>query len=685
MINLTDNHKGKWVVTSAWPYVNATPHLGNLIGSTLSADVFARFLRMNGEEVVFVSGSDSHGTPISIEAKKLNVPAEDLAFKYHKEIKDLHEKWMISFDNYTITHNPTHIELVKKIYLDVEKNGYVLQKEIESLYCENDNLFLPDRFVEGTCPNCKEDGARGDQCDKCQKLLTPVELIKPICAICGSVPVIKKTRHWYLDLPKLQDRLKKLIEENEIIPPNARKMCLNSITEGLPQRGITRDLQWGIGAPFKGAENKVIYVWLEAVLGYITAVKEWAEKIVNDPSKFDYFWKDPNTKTVFFIGKDNIIFHLILFPGLLIAYNEDKNDAEKFVLPYNVSSTEFLMMGSEKLSKSRGIGMGIDEALELAPLDYWRFYLLFNRPETSDTSFLWSEFENNMKTLNDNIGNFIHRTLTFIEKQFGSRIPEKTNSDDIDKKFIEKINNISQEVGESLINFKLRKAIRDIVNFGKEGNIYLNDKAPWHLIKKDKKAAGHVFNICAQAVYALAVLLGPFIPETSENILSYLNASKLADVEWDSITENSVKIGQNIKKPKPLFQKLEIEEIKNKYKKLKEEKPKKGGKDLISYEDFQKLDIRVALVEKVEKVPKADKLYKLSISLGTEKRTIVAGLAEYYKANELEGKKIIILANLEPRKLKGITSQGMLLAADFEDNVSILVPDKDIEPGANVR
>jgi methionyl-tRNA synthetase len=685
VINLTKNPKGKWVVTSAWPYVNATPHLGNLIGSTLSADVFARFLRMKGEEVVFVSGSDSHGTPVSVEAKKLQVPAEDLAFKYHNIIKDLHEKWQISFDNYTITHNPTHIEFVKKLYLDVQKNGYVKEKEIESLYCENDNLFLPDRFVEGTCPNCKEDGARGDQCDKCQKLITPLELIKPKCAICGNAPIIKKTRHWYLDLPKLQDELRILIEQNEIIPANARNMCLNSLAEGIPERAITRDLEWGIPAPFKGAENKVIYVWFEAVIGYITAVKEWAETMIKKPEMFDSFWEDPKTRTVYFIGKDNIIFHLIIFPGLLIAYNKDKKDSEKLVLPYNVSSTEFLMMGTEKLSKSRGVGIGIDEALELAPLDYWRFYLLFNRPETSDTSFLWSEFGNNLKTLNDNIGNFIHRTLTFIERQFNSKIPEKIEHDQTDKTFIEKVDTISHKVGESLINFKIRKAIRDIVNFAKEGNVYLNEKAPWHLIKEDKKAAGHVFNICAQAVYALAVLLSPFIPETSEKILSYLNAPKLADIKWDSVTKDSVKSGQKILKPKPLFQKLEIEDIKSKYKKLKEGNLKEGGKELISYDDFQKLDIRVALVEKVEKVPKADKLYKLSIDLGTEKRTIVAGLAEFYKVKELEGKKIIVLTNLEPRKLRGITSEGMLLAADFEDKVSILIPDKDIPIGANIR
>jgi methionyl-tRNA synthetase len=685
VINLTSKPKGKWVVTSAWPYVNATPHLGNLIGSTLSADVFARFLRMNGEEVVFVSGSDSHGTPISVEAKRRGVPAEELAVKYHKIIKALHKKWQISFDNYTITHNPTHIEYVKKMYLDIQKNGYVKEKEMESLYCENDNLFLPDRFVEGTCPNCKDDGARGDQCDKCQKLLTPLELIKPRCAICGNTPVIKKTKHWYLNLPKLQDRLKKLIDENKIIPPNARNMCLNSIVEGLPERAITRDLEWGIPAPFKGAEQKTVYVWFEAVLGYITAVKEWADNIIKEPERFNSFWKDPNTKTVYFIGKDNIIFHLIVFPGLLMAFNEDKEDNEKLVLPYNVSSTEFLMMGSEKLSKSRGVGIGIDEALELAPLEYWRFYLLFNRPETSDTPFLWSEFENNMKTLNDNIGNFIHRTLTFIEKQFNSTIPVKIESVETDIKFIEKINTISQQVGDSLQNFKIRKAIRDIVNFGKEGNIFLNERSPWHLIKENKEAAGHVFNICAQAVYALAIILGPFIPDTSEKILSYLNAPKLSELSWDSISGDSIKAGQKIKKPQPLFQKLEIGEVKEEYKKLKEGKPKKGGKELVSYEEFKKLDIRVALVESVEKVPKADKLYKLSIALGDEKRTLVAGLAEKYKPDELKGKKIVILANLEPRKLRGIQSDGMLLAAVDGDIVSVLTPDKEIPSGAKIE
>ncbi len=683
---MTTTNKTKWVITSAWPYVNAIPHLGTMIGSVLSADIFARYLRLKGDEVVFVSGSDSHGTPVAVAAKKQNVAVEELATRNHEITKNLFKEWKISYDNYTITHNPTHIKFVQEFYLDVQKNGYILEKEIESLYCEKDNLFLPDRFVEGICPHCGFEDARGDQCDNCQKLLTPLELKKPRCVICDNTPEIRKTKHWYLNFPKLQDRLKKLIEDNKIIPQNARQMCLNSIAEGLPERAITRDLEWGIPAPFKGADDKTIYVWFEAVLGYVSAVKEWADKLVNQPNKFDYFWKEDNTKTVYFIGKDNIIFHLIVFPGLLMAYNEDKTEKEKLVLPYNVSSTEFLMYENDKFSKSRGVGIWIDEALELAPLDYWRFNLIYNRPEKSDTSFLWSEFANNIKTLNDVIGNFIHRILTFLNKQFKSTIPNRIRFDDLDREFVTRLKSIGNLVGELLDKFELRRALREIVNFGRDGNVYLNNKAPWHLIKKDKNAAGHVFNLCAQAVYALAILLAPFIPDTSEKILDYLNIpEKLNQLSWNSINENALKEGHKIKVPMPIFQKLEINELKEKLSQIRKNKRKQGVKKLVSYEDFKKLDIRVALIEKVEKVPKADKLYKLFVDLGTEKRTLVAGLAEHYKADELIGKKIVILTNLEPRKLRGILSEGMLLAAVEGDKVSILTPDKDLPSGAKVE
>jgi len=685
IITLGDSYKEKWIVTSAWPYINAIPHLGNLIGSVLSADVFARFLRLRGDEVVFVSGSDMHGTPVAVAAKKSGKSTEELANQNHEIIKNLFDKWEISFDNYTHTHNPTHMKFVQDFYINIQKNGYIFEKEIDSLFCEKDNLFLPDRFVEGTCPHCGYESARGDQCDNCQKLLTPLELKEPRCTICGNPPKIKKTRHWYLDFPKLQEKLKEFLEKNNVLSNNVKQMCLNSISEGLPARAITRDLEWGIPAKFKGAENKTIYVWFEAVLGYISAVKEWADKIIKDPKKFDYFWKDKNAKSIYFIGKDNIIFHLIIFPGLLIAYNEDKEEDEKFTLPYNVSSTEWLMFENQKFSKSRGVGIWINEAIELAPVDYWRFNLIYNRPETSDTSFLWSEFGNSIKTLNDNIGNFIHRTLTFINKQFNSIVPERINLDEIDEKFIKKINNIGNEIQEDFLNFKLRKAARDIVNFGKECNIYLNEKAPWHLLKKNKKAAGHVFNICIQAVHALSILLAPIIPSTSRKIREYLNLQPDKNFNWNSINDKAIKAGYKIKKSIPLFEKLDIEELKAKLKLIREKKEKGENMETISYDYFQKLDIRVALVESVEKVPKADKLYKLTIDIGTEKRTIVAGLAKFYKADELLGKKIIVLTNLEPRKLRGVLSKGMLLAADDGKNVSILTIDKDIPQGSKIR
>ncbi|MFX1396585.1 MAG: methionine--tRNA ligase [Promethearchaeota archaeon] len=679
-----NKNKQKWVVTSAWPYVNAIPHLGNMIGSVLSADVFARYLRSKGDEVVFVSGSDAHGTPVAVEAKKKNLEAKVLASKNHAIIKDLFEKWNISYDNYTETHNLTHQEFVQYFYLEVQNNNFVKEREIESFYCEKDDLFLPDRFIEGVCPHCSDENARGDQCDKCQKLLTPTELKQPRCVICNNPPVIKKTRHWYMEFPKLQEELANLIEKNDIIPPNAKTVCLNSIKEGLPERSITRDLEWGIPAKFEGAENKTIYVWFEAVLGYISAVKEWAEKIIKKPKKFQYFWNDPWTKTVFFIGKDNIIFHLIVFPGLLLAYNKGKKLEDQFVLPYNVSSTEFLMYENDKFSKSRGVGIWIDQALELAPVDYWRFSLIYSRPEKSDTSFLWSEFENHLKTLNDNIGNFIHRTLTFTYNKFNKVIPKKNQLDEIDSNFIERIDKISEEVGNLIEKFKLKKALKTIVNFSREGNVYLNTKAPWKMENKDE--AGHIFYICAQAVYALAILLGPFIPGTSQKILEFLNISKdINKIAWNSISQDSISEGTEIKKPKPLFQKLEIEKLKEKCeKKMNNKIISEDNNNIITYDDFSKLDLRIGLVEEVEKVAKADELLKLTVDIGTEKRVIVAGLAEHYKEEDLKGKKIVVLTNLAPRKLRGISSQGMLLAADDGKNVRFLTPESDLPPGSKI-
>ncbi len=684
-----DDAKMKWVCTSAWPYVNAIPHLGNMIGSVLSSDIFARYLRSKGEDVVFVSGSDMHGTPAAVAAKKQNITPDELTKKNHQIIKDLFEKWQISYDNYTQTHNPIHIKFVQEFYLEIQKNGFIFEKEIESFYCQHDSFFLPDRFIVGTCPYCGFEGARGDQCDSpaCGKLLEPTELIRPRCNICGNEPILKKTNHWYLDFPKLENELEKFVKDNEIIPANARSACLNSIKEGLPERAITRDLEWGIPAPFKGAENKTIYVWFEAVLGYISAVKEWAEKIEKDKSKFEYFWNDKNTRSVYFIGKDNIIFHLLIFPGLILAYNKNKPEPERFELPYNVSSTEFLMYENDKFSKSRGKGIWIDEALELAPLDYWRFNLIFNRPEKSDTSFLWSEFQNNINVLNDVVGNFIHRTFTFIDRYFGGIVTPMGETDDADAIFLSSMKNIGSVVGDLIEQFELKKALKEVISIAREANVYLTEKAPWHLIKGDKEKTGHVLNICIQFVHNLGILLEPFIPDSSKAIFHYLNVNTEKErPKWPQISGTAIKAGHKIKKPKPIFQKLDVEDLKLKLKETRDAKAEKPEvseikkKQIVSYDEFKKLDIRVAKIIDAEPIAKTDNLVKLKIDLGFEQRTLVAGLAQIYNIEELKGKKIVVLTNLGSRKMKGVLSQGMLLAAvDDDGNVSLLTYDKDKE------
>ncbi|MCP4760998.1 MAG: methionine--tRNA ligase, partial [archaeon] len=636
MVN--SNKKRKWVVTSAWPYVNATPHLGNMIGSVLSSDVFARYLRLKGDEVVFVSGSDAHGTPIAVAAIKEGMESEELATIKHKEIIKIFEDWNISYDNYTTTHNPTHIKFVQEFYKKVQENGFVKIKENEAYYCPECDFFLPDRFIEGTCPHCNTPGARGDQCDfsSCGKVLEPEQLIDPYCNICKirkreklTTPIKKTTKHWYMDFPKIQKQIRKFIDDNKIIPPNSRSMCLNSIDKGLPERSITRDLKWGIpaGPAFEGADEKTIYVWFEAVLGYISAVKEWAEKIQNKPELFEYFWNDPETKSVYFIGKDNIIFHLMVFPGLILAYNEDQEEKNKFPMPFNVSSTEFLNYENDKFSKSRGVGIWTDEALELASVDYWRYSLIRNRPEGRDVSFIWAEFERNINEMNDKIGNFVHRAFTFIYKKFDGKVPPIVKLDEDDKYIIELIKKAPEEVGNLIENFHLKDALGKIVSIASEGNVYLNKKAPWKLMKENKPMAGQIFNICAQLSRTLAILLSPFCPESSDKILSNIGCKECVDeLIWDSAGELAIDEGQEVKLPKPIFQKIDLKELFDQLIEIRKKKgetfkipesvagsilKKKDGKKnnakkskdkKIQYKFFQKFNLRTAKVKSIEKI-----------------------------------------------------------------------------------
>ncbi len=676
--------KEKWIVTSAWPYAYGIPHLGNLIGSVLSADVFARYLRTKGAEVVFVSGSDEHGTPNAAAAIKQGLKPKELTDIIHKSISELFHKWEISFDNYTRTHNPVHIEFTQDFYRNVYDNGFIFTKEIEMLYCPQDKLFLPDRYVEGKCPHCGAN-ARGDQCESCDRLLEPTELIEPLCNICNkTTPIIRKTKHWYFDFKKFEEPLKEFIESHPVIPDNARNWCLGILREGLKPRAITRDLKWGIPAPFPGSEGKSIYVWFEAVLGYVSATKQWAEQ-TDKPAYWKDFWFDKNTKTVFFIGKDNIPFHLLIFPALLLATKLD------YVLPYNVSSTEYLQYDGQKFSKSHNIGIWIDEALELAPADYWRYSLIASRPELKDVSFSLSELATYVNSdLNDVLGNFIHRTLTFITNYFQGKVPERGPLDDEDKKLIEALKEIPQVVAELIEAFKFKAALREIIGLARKGNNYLSVKEPWHQIKTDKAKTGTSLNLAIQLVRSLAILLSPFIPDSSKQIWDLLNIKReFTDVLWNEVAQSSIPSGHEIPSPKPLFFKIKAKKLKAKLDALRQqEKAEKDRQipslDQITIEDFKKLDIRIGKIVELHPIKGADKLIKLVIDVGARKIQCIAGIKPFYKPQELMGKLIAVLVNLQPTKLKGVLSEGMILAAVKEDTIKVLVPDGEIEIGSKI-
>jgi len=538
---------GKWIINSAWPYVNSVPHLGTFI-HLLSADVYTRYLRLKGEEVIAVTGSDEHGTPIEVEAISKGVPPKQLTDEIHKQICNLLDVYNIRFDNYTRTENPVHIRYTQDLYRKVYANGYVYTENVNLPYCERDQRFLPDRFVEGTCPHCAYEQARGDQCESCGRVLDPLELIRPKCVFCGSTPTVKSSTHWFFDLPKFRDKLLRLVQENKQLPENARNFSLKWLEEGLKPRALTRDNKWGIPAPFPGAEGKTICVWLEAVLGYVSASIEWAEKS-GKPDAWKEFWFDKQTKNVHFIGKDNIPFHVIIFPSLLLATHED------YVLPWQVSSTEFILFEGQKFSKSKKVGVWIDEALKVAPAEYWRYILIAIRPEARDANFTWRDFEAHINSeLNDVLGNFVHRTLTFVNNQFDSKIPEPHELDEKDEALKNRIESSPLKVGSLFDQFQLRSALGEIIELARAGNQYLSEREPWHLIKKDKDKASTTLYFATQLVGSISILISPVLPETAQHIRDQLNLTH--DVKWSDAGKLELEVGHIIGKATPLFHKV---------------------------------------------------------------------------------------------------------------------------------
>jgi methionyl-tRNA synthetase len=522
----------------------------------LSADVFARYSRLKGDEVVMVSGSDEHGTPIEVEAIRLGIHPKELTDRNHAKVVELFKKWGISFDNYTRTENPTHKQFVTDTLTKIHKNGYIFAQETEMLYCKHCKRFLPDRFVEGKCPYCNNEKARGDQCDACGRLLETTLLIDPYCVICNGKPTVKKTKHWYFDLPKLSQALTDYLNSNKQLSNSTKRFSLSLLKEGLKPRAVTRDVEWGIPAPFPGAEGKTIYVWVEAVLGYVSATIEYFKNQSN-PEKWKEFWLNKNAKSLYFIGKDNIPFHTIILPALLLASGEDYN------LPWNVSATEFLQFKGEKASKSHRIGIFIDEALQLFPADYWRYFLMASRPETKDANFSWQLFTERINAdLNDSLGNFIHRTLTFIKAQFDGEVPRSETLEDNARQILDALKEKVKEIAEEIEDCKLQAAANTVIAISRMGNQYLNENEPWNLIKKDRSQAATILCAATQIVKALAIVSAPFIPFAAEEIWKTLNLKgSVHEQKWEEALK-PLPAHHKIAKAKPLFRKIEEDERK---------------------------------------------------------------------------------------------------------------------------
>jgi len=645
--------------------------LGTLL-PVLSADVVARYHRLKGDEVVFVSGSDEHGTPIEVEAIRQGIQPKELTDRNHKMVSDLFEKYGISFDNYTRTENPTHIDFVRETWKKIEENGYVFTQEMELPYCERCDRFLPDRFVEGKCPICGYEEARGDQCEKCGRLLDPVELLEPHCTICRTKPVIRKVVHWYFDLPKFKDQLLAYIESNKQLPDNARNFSLNLLKEGLKTRPITRDTKWAIPAPFKGAKDKTIYDWFENVLGYVSATLEYFES-QRQTEKWKDYWFGKDARTLFFIGKDNILFHTLFLPALLLATHDDYN------LPWNVSTNEWLTFKGRSMSKSRRVGIWLDEALELFPAAYWRYVIMSIRPETKDSNFTWKIFREKVNSdLNDTIGNFIHRTLIFLNRFFKGAIPEAKELTKDDRRILQRIEALVETIDQNLDHFLLQAALRSITRLTRLGNKYLNEKQPWKTIKADPESAANALYVTAQVANALSVVIEPFMPSTSKDLRSLLNLPE--DIEWkDAI--NPIPSGHKVKEAKPLFQKIEAsdEEIQAMLEKVR------STQETVSFDDFSRIDLRVGKIVKAEPIPKSPKLIKLTIDIGENQlKTAVAGIAPYYKPEDLEGTLISVTVNLAPRKVMGVTTEVMILAAQDKNTLALIQPNKPVEAGSRI-
>lgn len=678
--------KEKILVTSALPYANGPIHLGHLSGAYLPADIYVRYKRLKGDDVIYICGSDEHGVPITISADKEKVFPQVIIDRYHESNKKAFERFGMSFDNYSRTSLPIHHETAKEFFLEFYNRKILVEKKSLQFYDEKANMFLPDRYVEGTCPKCGNEEARSDECENCGSLYDPSELKNPKSKISGGTPILKETAHYYFPLGKYQPALEKYVDEmNKKFgwKDNVLQYCRGWFKDGLKDRAITRDLDWGIKVPVDSAAGKVIYVWFEAVLGYISSTKELSQ-LKNNPELWKKYWQDVKTKYIAFIGKDNVVFHTIIFPAILMAWNE--GGKAQYCLPQNVPANEFLNFEGKKFSKSRNWGIDVEDFLNLFPADLLRYTLAANLPENRDTDFYWKEFQlRNNSELADIFGNLINRTFTFAHKHFDGRVPPRNKIEKIDKEMIELCEAYPSKISELFEKFKVKDDVLEIMNLARAGNKYFNDSEPWKTIKTDKEKCASTINICLNVIYTLAELFYPILPFSMEKLFIMLNTSS---TKWTDCGKENLKAGHKLNNAEILFPKIEDEIIEKQIDKLKNlTVPNVNEPDNhISIEDFMKVHLKVAEVISAEKVEKSDKLLRLKVLLENEERQIVAGIAKSYKPEDLIGKKVMIVANLKPAKLMGIESKGMILAIETEAGKhEVLTVNSNIKSGSRAK
>lgn len=669
------------LITTALPYANGPVHIGHLAGVYVPADIYVRYLRKKGEDVAFIGGSDEHGVPITIKAQKEGVTPQDIVDRYHKIIKDSFEELGISFDIYSRTSSKTHHELSSAFFKKLYDEGKFIEKTSMQFYDEKAGQFLADRYIVGKCPHCGNERAYGDQCEACGTSLNATDLIDPVSAITGNKPELKETKHWYLPLDQYEGWLKEwILEEHKEWKPNVYGQCKSWLDNGLQPRAVTRDLDWGVPVPIEGAEGKVLYVWFDAPIGYISATKDLTPE-------WEKYWKDSETRMIHFIGKDNIVFHCIIFPAMLKADGS-------YILPDNVPANEFLNLEGDKISTSRNWAVWLHEYLVEFPgkQDVLRYVLTANAPETKDNDFTWKDFQTrNNSELVAIYGNFINRTLVLTQKYFANRVPERGELTDYDKEVLAEIPQIVERVEKSLETFHFRDALKEAMNLARLGNKYLADTEPWKVIKTDEGRVKTILNICLQISANLSTLMEPFMPFSSQKLREFMNIDV---IDWGKMGDGVIPAGHELGEAGLLFEKIEDATIQAQIDKLLATKKANEmasvkaapAKENIQYEDFMKMDIRVGTIIAAEKVAKTKKLMKLTVDTGIDERTIVSGIAEHYTPEEVIGRQVSVLVNLEPKPLKGIVSQGMILMAENADGtLSFVSPDKEVKPGSEVR